>query len=221
MSEDTNLLPQVTEEKSGRSVVQQLVKEVTIGVAVVYAIGMLTTNVYLSRLGFTDFNLIRPKCIITGSWAALLMLACCGPALSLDRFKNGKITKKRLAEELFAGYAVAAGLGLILLCSSVSLEHIRGQGHSSAPSVVGHRATTALLGLVDLVQRRASLPPVYSPHCHVGRNGHLPALSRRSAWHLHLPRGPSSFRRWQTAARQAGSHDGRGGGMEANLWLNS
>jgi hypothetical protein len=50
MSEDTNLLPQVTEEKSGRSVVQQLVKEVTIGVAVVYAIGMLTTNVYLSRL---------------------------------------------------------------------------------------------------------------------------------------------------------------------------
>jgi hypothetical protein len=46
----------------------------------------------------------------------LLMLACCGPALSLDRFKDGKITKKRLAEELFTGNVVAMGLGL-MFCS--------------------------------------------------------------------------------------------------------
>ncbi len=117
MSEDTNLLSQIAEDKSGDGiVVQQLVKGFAVGVAVVYAIGMLTTNAYLYSLGFTDFNLIRPKCIITGTWAVLLMLACCGPALSLDRFKDGRITKKRLAEELFAGYVVAMGLGL-MFCS--------------------------------------------------------------------------------------------------------
>jgi hypothetical protein len=42
------------------------------------------------------------------------------PCSLADRFKNGKITKKRLAEELFAGYAVAAGLGLIFCSVLVS-----------------------------------------------------------------------------------------------------
>jgi len=105
-----------SEGKSIASVLQHLIAGFTIGAAALYAIGLLITNEYLFSLGFTDFNLIRPKCIVTGTWAVLLMLACCGPALSLDRFKDGKITKKRLAEELLAGYGIAMGLGL-MLCS--------------------------------------------------------------------------------------------------------
>src|ERR1700746_1902705 len=90
---------------------QHLVTGFTVGAAVLYVVGMLVTNEYLFSLGFTDFNLIRPKSIITGTWAVLLMFACCGPAISLDRFKDEKIEKKRLAEKIFASYAIAMGIG--------------------------------------------------------------------------------------------------------------
>jgi hypothetical protein len=107
---------------SGNShILQTILAGVSIGVAVLYAAGMLITNEYLFTLGFTDFNLIRPKSIITGTWAILAMLSCSGPALSLDRFKDGKITGKRLAEEIVAGFIVAFGLGLIF--SSVLVSH--------------------------------------------------------------------------------------------------
>lgn len=100
---------------------QTIIASVSIGVAVLYAVGMLVTNEYLFAFGFTDFNLIRPKCIITGTWATLLMLACSGPALSLDRFKNGKITAERLWTELWVGYFIANALGLLF--ASVLVTH--------------------------------------------------------------------------------------------------
>jgi len=115
--EEKSVAPEPTEDHPDIWItVQQLTKNLAISAAVLYAIGMLITNEYLFSLGITDFNLIRPKCIITGTWAVVLMLACCGPALSLDRLKDGKITKRQLVKELFAGYIVAIGLGL-MFCS--------------------------------------------------------------------------------------------------------
>jgi hypothetical protein len=104
---------------------QTIIASVSIGVAILYAVGMLVTNEYLFAFGLTDFNLIRPKCIITGTWAILLLLACSGPALSLDRFKNGKITAKRLWTELWVGYCTRM---LSDCCSRRSLLHIGAVG---------------------------------------------------------------------------------------------
>lgn len=132
------------QDKSESGIVQQLVTGLTIGAAALYAIGMLITNEYLFSIGFTDFNLIRPKSIITGTWAVLLMLACCGPALSLDRFKDGKITKKRLVKELFAGYVVAVGLGLMF-----------------SPFLVSHWTRPVAKGFLLLPLSLASAPLLY------------------------------------------------------------
>jgi hypothetical protein len=113
--------PEATNDTGGGHLLQTIVTSASIGIAILYAVGMLITNEYLFAYGFTDFNLIRPKCIITGTWAILLMLACSGPALSLDRFKDGKITGKRLWTELWVGYLIANALGLLF--TSVLVTH--------------------------------------------------------------------------------------------------
>lgn len=117
----TEVESQANNDSGSSHVLQTIVASVSIGVAALYAVGMLVTNEYLFAYGFTDFNLIRPKCIITGTWAILLMLSCSGPALSLDRYKDGKITLKRLGTELWVGYLVAFSLGLMF--SSVLVTH--------------------------------------------------------------------------------------------------
>lgn len=118
---EAEVKPEGTNNGGSSHLLQTIIASVSIGVAVLYAVGMLITNEYLFAHGFTDFNLIRPKSIITGTWAIILILGCCGPALSLDGFKQGKITLKRLVTELWVGYVVALGLGLIF--SSVLVTH--------------------------------------------------------------------------------------------------
>jgi hypothetical protein len=116
----TEVQPKESESR-GSHLLQAIVTSVSIGVAALYTVGMMVTNEYLFTIGYSDFNLIRPKCIITGTWAILVMISCSGPALSLDRFKDGKITRKTLGIEFLAGYLVAVALGLIF--SSVLVSH--------------------------------------------------------------------------------------------------
>ena len=101
-------------EDGSSNLIQHVAAVFAVTVASLYAVGLLVTNEYLMTLGFTDFNLLRPKCIITGAWAVLLMLACSGPTLSLLRFKDEKIGGRRLLVEIFMGYLVALGMCQIL-----------------------------------------------------------------------------------------------------------
>jgi hypothetical protein len=96
------------------SVLQHLGGAFAVAVAGLYAIGLLITNEYLMTLGFADFNLLRPKCIITGAWAVSLLLACAGPTISLLRFKDDKIGVRRLFVEIALGYLVAMGMCQVL-----------------------------------------------------------------------------------------------------------
>jgi hypothetical protein len=107
-----------TESNSGSggfvNVLQHLAGAFAVAVAGLYAIGLLITNEYLMTLGFADFNLLRPKCIITGAWAVSLLLACAGPTISLLRFKDDKIDVRRLFVEIVLGYLVAMGMCQVL-----------------------------------------------------------------------------------------------------------
>jgi hypothetical protein len=62
------------EDGGSGHLLQTIITSATIGVAVLYAVGMMVTNEYLFTIGYSDFNLIRPKCIITGTWAILVVV---------------------------------------------------------------------------------------------------------------------------------------------------
>ena len=153
--------------EGGSHLLQTIVTSVTISLAVLYAVGMMVTNEYLFTIGYSDFNLIRPKCIITGTWAILVIISCSGPALSLDRFKDGKITSMRLGVELFVGYVVAFALCLIF--SSVLVSHW------STPVLVGFLLVPLALTIPPLLYlsvvltlyRKEPVKPSYTRHAPV------------------------------------------------------
>jgi hypothetical protein len=53
---------------------EPITKATVVVSAVLYCVGMLIANEYLMRLGISDFGALRPKYILTGTWAVLLAL---------------------------------------------------------------------------------------------------------------------------------------------------
>lgn len=50
-----------------------------------YAVGLIVTNSYLASLGFIDYGLVKPRCVITGAWTTLVIFLCTMPSLILRR----------------------------------------------------------------------------------------------------------------------------------------
>lgn len=66
----------IGEEDNTIALVESIAKIGALTGIVLYAIGLLVTNVYLADYGFTDFAIVKPQCIIVGAWTlALLCLA--------------------------------------------------------------------------------------------------------------------------------------------------
>lgn len=89
-----------------------------------YGLGLVVVNLYLVQFGVTDFSIFKPQCIITGIWAALLLVLAGFPALSWCRAiekhwneKTGARTIKAIKlyfASLAGSTAFAAILALVL-----------------------------------------------------------------------------------------------------------
>lgn len=97
----------------------------TIMVAVFYGVGLLVTNVYLLGIGVTDFNLFRVRCVLTGSWATLMMAAACLPVATLmaiivsERNPNPHFRITRRTSPVFLIGSIAVGFMLEVLITSI------------------------------------------------------------------------------------------------------
>src|SRR5262249_16401542 len=84
-------------------------------VAAVYALGLLITNISLAKVGYTDFNLLRPRCILTGGWAAFLILTCGAPGyFGIYRAHFSKSTWKRDIKSVFAVLTITLSLAVAI-----------------------------------------------------------------------------------------------------------
>ena len=56
-----------------------------------YAVGFIATNIYLLRIGISDFSIVKPKSILTGFLiVALLVVLSCFPVVLVSLFKKGR-----------------------------------------------------------------------------------------------------------------------------------
>ena len=81
-----------------------------LALAIVYAIGLTTTNLFLGAFGFTDLSLLKPKAIFTGAVVlGSLVLLASGPIYFSGVVLDGPKRRKKFGEE---GYDKAYDLGL-------------------------------------------------------------------------------------------------------------
>jgi hypothetical protein len=64
-------------------------------IAMLYVVGLLISNEYLTTLGLTDFSLLRVKCVFTGAWAVPMIFVASLPALTLWIFEPFAEFRKR------------------------------------------------------------------------------------------------------------------------------
>ena len=47
-----------------------------------YGLGLLVTNIFLSKYGTSDFTLLKPHCVFTRTWTLALLLFAAGPGIA-------------------------------------------------------------------------------------------------------------------------------------------
>jgi hypothetical protein len=57
-------------------------KTLSLAALLLYGIGLLVTNTFLAKYGISDFSIVKPQCLFTGSWSLLLLLLVSLPSLS-------------------------------------------------------------------------------------------------------------------------------------------
>jgi hypothetical protein len=84
-----------------------------------YAVGVLVTNMYLWNFHYEDFNLLRPRCILTGAWSCLVLGCCALPGLWIDtQFGKEFPEKRKWLDIVSTAVLLAAGClvaGLLML----------------------------------------------------------------------------------------------------------
>jgi hypothetical protein len=61
---------------------QVIGKSLVVLLAVLYGLGLFVSSQHLMTLGVSDFSAVRPKYVVTGMWAAMLLLIAALPALA-------------------------------------------------------------------------------------------------------------------------------------------
>src|ERR1700744_1376402 len=95
--------------KSSGGMLKMVGSIATITVAVFYGVGLLVTNAYLLSIGVNDFNLLRARCVLTGTWATLLILCVALPGAGYYRMLSREGSKLKKHHFLFVG-------ALVFLC---------------------------------------------------------------------------------------------------------
>ncbi len=104
---------------------------VTVAIALLYGIGVLVTNSYLVSIGVNDFNLFRPRCILTGAWSAGVLFFFSLPAITLlstVSARPGRYTRKRITDLMIAGTVIGAGANWLLLSTLGVEPHLKNAG---------------------------------------------------------------------------------------------
>jgi hypothetical protein len=100
----------------------ELTAKLVAGLAIVcYAFGLISTNLYLAQFGITDFSVLRPKCIVTGSWVLSVILISSAPFM-ITWYKKPPSLTKRPYQRVFiyiGRYLVASIIPWIILVSFV------------------------------------------------------------------------------------------------------
>lgn len=62
------------------STLKDIAGHLAVLMAFVYSLGLIVTNIYLWSVNYNDFNLLRPRSILTGAWSGLILAACAAPS---------------------------------------------------------------------------------------------------------------------------------------------
>ena len=92
---------------------------------VCYALGLLTTNLYLTRFGLTDFSVLRPKSVFTGAWVLAVLLIGSSPVFVAQHKSRNKSHENsvRHAWAYLRAYLIACRIPVGRLDMVYSLDH--------------------------------------------------------------------------------------------------
>jgi hypothetical protein len=107
MGFEDDALPEATEDtetvqpaKNTAGLLKTLGSTFTITIAVFYAVGVIVTNAYLLSIDVTDFNVFKSRCVLTGTWATVMIICVALPGFLYYRTltrEGSRFKKQHLA----------------------------------------------------------------------------------------------------------------------------
>lgn len=125
--------------------------------AVLYVIGLVAVNLYLSNVGFAAFSYVRPQYVFTGAWVIFLFSISCLPAyLGLDFLINQSRAArssshyfKEFRQQLLRRLLLVVG-SLLLVCIAPAVWYAVSKYTTEFESVFPYALPAPLTAVVTL-----------------------------------------------------------------------
>jgi hypothetical protein len=107
--------------------VEAILKALSLVGVGLYVVGVLVTNTYFAKYGITDFAVLKPQCLLTGTWSLVLLAVASLPALAFVLAVSDKTlpvvtrySKASIGFVLLAYLSTFGASGIFALIASVS-----------------------------------------------------------------------------------------------------